>query len=287
MPAQPRFQPQSDIRLGNVFLANQRPLVLIAGPCVIESADHCLGMAAQLQDICQKLKLGWIFKASFDKANRTAVSSRRGVGEKEGLDILSRIREKYACPVLTDVHEPGQCTRAAEHVDILQIPAFLCRQTDLLTAAAQTKAVVNIKKGPFLAPWDMRHPVAKVLAAGNDRMMVTERGTSFGYNRLIADYSGLPAMKKIGCPVVFDASHSAQSPAGKGGESGGSALHIPLLAAAAASVGVAALFIETHDNPTRAHCDGDTSLPLSIMEAVLRDCLAHDQIRKSSPIIQE
>lgn len=270
------------LNIGKLTLGNDRPFVLIAGPCVIESADHCMEMATRLAEICADVGVGFIFKASFDKANRSSASAKRGIGEEKGLTILSRIRQKVDCPVTTDVHQPEQCARVAEHVDILQIPALLCRQTDLLLAAGRSGTVVNIKKGPFLAPWDMKGAVEKVLSTGNTRIMVSERGTSFGYNRLVSDLTALPKMADLGCPVVFDASHSLQSPAEHGDRSGGDARMIPVLARAAAAVGIAALFIETHDAPAQAHCDRDTSVPLAQMKNILRQCCEHDRICKNS-----
>jgi 2-dehydro-3-deoxyphosphooctonate aldolase (KDO 8-P synthase) len=256
---------------------------LFAGPCQLESRAHALETALALKEIALRLGIGLIYKTSFDKANRTSESSARGLGLKAALPIFAEIREALGLPVVTDVHELGQCGVVAEAVDILQIPAFLCRQTDLLIAAAETGRVVKIKKGQFLAPWDMKNVVGKVLAAGNPNVLVTERGVSFGYNTLVTDMRALPILAETGCPVVFDATHSVQQPGGRGAESGGDRRFVPVLARAAVAVGVAALFIETHQDPDRAPSDGPNMLPLSSLEALLRELIEFDRLAKARP----
>ena len=235
-------------------------------------------------EIAKRLSIGFVYKSSFDKANRTSLGSARGLGLAEALPIFAEVKEKFGCPVLTDVHENAQCAEAAKVVDILQIPAFLCRQTDLLIAAAETGAVVNVKKGQFLAPWDMEHVVAKVTGAGNSRVLVTERGASFGYNTLVSDMRGLPILARIGAPVVFDATHSVQQPGGQGGKSGGQREFVPVLARAAAAVGIAGLFVETHQDPDTAPSDGPNMVPLANLEAMLKPILELDRIAKAHPI---
>lgn len=259
----------SAVTVGNVSFGQARPLVLISGPCQLESLDHARMLAGRLSEICAGLGIGYVFKASFDKANRSSLGGKRGVGIEEGLSILSKIGSEFGCPVLTDVHEAGQCAVAAEAVDILQIPAFLCRQTDLLLAAGETGAAINVKKGQFLAPWDVGNIVDKVKSTGNDRVILTERGTSFGYNMLVSDMRALPIMAETGCPVVFDATHSVQLPGGKGTSSGGEARFVPPLARAAVAVGVSAVFIETHEEPARSPSDGPNMVPLGEMEALM------------------
>ncbi len=273
-----------DVRIGGVTVGNDRPLVLIAGPCQIESADHAQMMAGRLVEIARAAGCGLIFKASFDKANRTSHGAARGVGMDRGLAILSGIRDSLGVPVLTDVHEPGQCAEAAGAVDVLQIPAFLCRQTDLLIAAAHTGAAVNVKKGQFLAPWDMAAVAAKLTAAGAERILLTERGASFGYNALVADMRSLPVMAETGWPVVMDATHAVQSPGGLGGASGGDGRFAPVLARAAVAVGVAAVFLETHEVPDRAPSDGPVMIPLDRMPAVLDDLQALDRVAKARSV---
>ena len=274
---------QSDRRVavGNMVLGNNLPLVLISGPCQIESSEHSLMMASELAEAAQQAGIGFIFKSSFDKANRTSISGIRGPGIAEGLDILARVKERIGCPVVTDVHEPDQCRAAAGIVDMLQIPAFLCRQTDLLVAAGQTGAAVNVKKGQFLAPWDMQHAAAKIASTGNQRVLLCERGTSFGYNRLICDMRSLSIMARTGYPVVMDATHSVQEPGGDGERSGGERKFAPLLARAAVAVGVAALFIEVHDDPDHAPSDGANMIPLSEISALLRTLVTLDRTVKS------
>lgn len=268
------------VEIGGLSIGNNLPFVLIAGPCQIESAAHAMETAAALKEICQASGVGLIYKSSFDKANRTSLSSTRGVGLKDGLAILADIRQTYALPVLTDVHTAEQCAPVAEAVDVLQIPAFLCRQTDLLLAAGKTGAAVNIKKGQFLAPWDMQHVAAKVASTGNQRVLLCERGTSFGYNTLVNDMRGLPIMAQTGFPVVFDATHSVQQPGGMGTASGGQREFAPILSRAALAIGVAALFIETHEDPDKAPSDGPNMLPISQLPALLKQFRAIDSLIK-------
>ncbi|MFT8813873.1 3-deoxy-8-phosphooctulonate synthase [Acetobacter fabarum] len=268
------------VEIGGLSIGNNLPFVLIAGPCQIESAAHAMETAAALKEICQAAGVGLIYKSSFDKANRTSLSSKRGVGLKDGLAILADIRQTYALPVLTDVHTAEQCAPVAEAVDVLQIPAFLCRQTDLLLAAGKTGAAVNIKKGQFLAPWDMQHVSAKVASTGNQRVLLCERGTSFGYNTLVNDMRGLPIMAQTGFPVVFDATHSVQQPGGMGTASGGQREFAPILSRAALAIGVAALFIETHEDPDKAPSDGPNMLPISQLPALLKQFRAIDSLIK-------
>jgi 2-dehydro-3-deoxyphosphooctonate aldolase (KDO 8-P synthase) len=250
----------------------------------MESRSHALEMAEALTGIAKRLGIGFVYKSSFDKANRTSLGSARGIGLAEAMPVFAEVKEKFGCPVLTDVHEREQCAPAAEVVDILQIPAFLCRQTDLLVAAAETGAVVNVKKGQFLAPWDMANVVAKVTGAGNSRVLVTERGASFGYNTLVSDFRGLPVMAKTGAPVVYDATHSVQQPGGLGGKSGGQREFVPVLARAAAAVGIAGLFVETHQDPDAAPSDGPNMVPLAALEEMLKPILELDRIAKANPI---
>ncbi|MEN2976137.1 3-deoxy-8-phosphooctulonate synthase [Tistrella bauzanensis] len=273
------------VRVGALEIANDLPLVLIAGPCVLESRAHALEVSAALKEMSVKLGIGLIYKTSFDKANRTSANAERGLGLKEALPIFAEIRETTGMPVLTDVHLPEQCAMAAEAVDVLQIPAFLCRQTDLLVAAAETGRVVNVKKGQFLAPWDMANVVAKLDAAGNGNVMLTERGASFGYNTLVTDYRGLPVMARTGCPIVFDATHSVQQPGGLGGRSGGQREFVPVLARAAAAVGVAAIFAETHPDPDKAPSDGPNMVPLKALPAMVEDWMAFDALAKARRLI--
>lgn len=271
------------VRCGDVAFGNDRPLALIAGPCAIESRAHALETAEAVAAIARALGVAFVYKSSFDKANRTSADSPRGIGLAEGLAILADVREAVGCPVLTDVHDASQCAPAAEAVDILQIPAFLCRQTDLLVAAAETGRVVNVKKGQFLAPWDMAHVAAKVTGSGNPDVLLTERGSSFGYNTLVNDFRALPVMAGTGLPVIFDATHSVQSPGGLGGASGGDRRHVPALARAAVAVGVAGVFLETHDDPDRAPSDGPNMLPLADLPALLHSLAAFDALRKAEP----
>jgi 2-dehydro-3-deoxyphosphooctonate aldolase (KDO 8-P synthase) len=277
----PAAAPNAVVEVRGVAISNGLPLTLFAGPCQLESRAHALEMASALKEIARRLEIGLIYKTSFDKANRTSASSARGLGLKAALPVFAEIRDALGLPVVTDVHEPGQCAAVAEAVDVLQIPAFLCRQTDLLIAAAETGRVVKIKKGQFLAPWDMKNVVSKVLGAGNPNVLVTERGVSFGYNTLVTDMRALPILAETGCPVVFDATHSVQQPGGRGTESGGDRRFVPVLARAAVAVGVAALFIETHQDPDSAPSDGPNMLPLSSLEVLLRELIEFDKIAKA------
>jgi 2-dehydro-3-deoxyphosphooctonate aldolase (KDO 8-P synthase) len=271
------------VEIGQARFGNALPLALIAGPCVLESRAHAIEMASALKEIAGRLKIGLVYKTSFDKANRTSGMSARGLGLDQALPVFADIRAKLAVPVLTDVHESEQCARAAEAVDVLQIPAFLCRQTDLLVAAARTGRVVNVKKGQFLAPWDMKNVVQKLTGAGNPNVLVTERGASFGYNTLVSDMRALPILaRETGAPVIFDATHSVQQPGGQGTSSGGEREFVPALARAAVAVGVAGLFIETHQDPDKAPSDGPNMLPLNEMEALLRRLQEFDRLAKSS-----
>jgi 2-dehydro-3-deoxyphosphooctonate aldolase (KDO 8-P synthase) len=272
------------VRIGSVTFANDRPLALIAGPCVLESRQHALEVSQALVEITGRLGLGLVYKSSFDKANRTSLGSSRGVGLAQGLEILAEVRAVRGCPVLTDVHEPDQCAAAAAAVDVLQIPAFLCRQTDLLVAAARTGKPVNVKKGQFLAPWDMKNVAAKLSAAGNDDLLLCERGVSFGYNTLVSDLRALPILAATGYPVVFDATHSVQQPGGLGGSSGGQREFVPVLARAAVAVGVAGLFLETHEDPDRAPSDGPNMIALKDLPALLETLLAFDRLAKDRPL---
>jgi 2-dehydro-3-deoxyphosphooctonate aldolase (KDO 8-P synthase) len=275
------LSPNPTVAVGAARFGNDLPLALIAGPCVLESRDHAFDLAAALKEITVRLGIGLVFKTSFDKANRTSATSARGVGLEQALPIFAEIRQKLGVPVLTDVHESTQCAEVALAVDVLQIPAFLCRQTDLLVAAARTGRVVNVKKGQFLAPWDMANVVSKVTAAGNPNVLVTERGVSFGYNTLVSDMRALPILAlSTGAPVIFDATHSVQQPGGRGTASGGEREFVPVLARAAVAVGVAGVFIETHENPDRAPSDGPNMVPLRDMEGLLRRLIAFDRIAK-------
>ena len=269
------------VKIGDISCSNSAPMVLIAGPCQIESQDHALMMAGALKEITDRLGIGLVYKSSFDKANRSSISSKRGVGLDEGLAVLDAVAKTYGCPVLTDVHLPEHCAEAASVVDVLQIPAFLCRQTDLLVAAAETGKVVNVKKGQFLAPWDMKHVAEKIAASGNDQILLTERGTSFGYNTLVTDMRGLPQLAETGYPVVFDATHSVQQPGGLGGASGGQREFVPVLSRAALAIGVAGLFMETHEDPDNAPSDGPNMVPLHEMEALLKRLQGFDALAKS------
>ncbi len=258
------------------------PLAFIAGPCVIESEGHALKMARALAEICRRLGVPYVFKSSFDKANRSALASFRGPGLREGLRILSAVKEQTGVAVLSDIHEPGQAETAAEVIDILQIPAFLCRQTDLLLAAGRSGRPVNIKKGQFLSPWEIRHAIDKVVSTGNDKVLVTERGTGFGYQNLVVDYRSLVIMRRYGHPVVMDATHAVQLPGGQGDRSGGDAAYIPYLARAAAAVGIDALFCEVHDDPASAKSDGPNALPLPVVERLLKAVLAIDAVARGA-----
>ena len=274
-------KPNATVAVGKVKFDNALPLSIIAGPCVLESRAHAFEMAAALKEITGKLGLGFVYKTSFDKANRTSGASARGLGLDRALMIFADLRAEFGIPVLTDVHEPSQCAAVAEVVDILQIPAFLCRQTDLLIAAAKTGRAINVKKGQFLAPWDMTNVVAKITGAGNSNVLVTERGVSFGYNTLVSDLRALPILAKIGAPVIFDATHSVQQPGGQGTSSGGERAFVPVLARAATAVGIAGLFIETHQNPDHAPSDGPNMIPLKDLPLLLERVMQFDRIAKA------
>jgi 2-dehydro-3-deoxyphosphooctonate aldolase (KDO 8-P synthase) len=271
------------IRVGEITLGNDLPLVFIVGPNTLESRTHALETGAALAELAGKLGIALIYKTSFDKANRSSHRSPRGVGLETGLPILAELRQRTGLPVLTDVHAPEQCGPVAAIVDILQIPAFLCRQTDLLLAAGATGRPVNIKKGQFLAPWDMQHVAAKIASTGNEQILLCERGASFGYNTLVADLRALPIMARTGYPVVFDATHAVAQPGGLGDRSGGEREFAPILARAAAAVGVAAIFIETHQDPDSAPCEGPTMVPLAVLPALLEDLIALDRVAKRRP----
>jgi 2-dehydro-3-deoxyphosphooctonate aldolase (KDO 8-P synthase) len=268
------------VPIGNLTLGNDRPLALIAGPCALESRAHALEMSHALTELTARLGIGLIYKTSFDKANRTSLGSSRGMGLAESLPILAEVREKYGCAVLTDVHEKEQCAPVAEAVDVLQIPAFLCRQTDLLLAAGATGRAVNVKKGQFLAPWDIANVAAKLASTGNQRILLCERGASFGYNTLVSDMRALPILAETGYPVVFDATHSVQQPGGQGATSGGERRFVPVLARAAVAVGVAAVFMETHQDPDHAPSDGPNMVHLKDMPALLEELIAFDELAK-------
>ena len=275
-------KPNSVVTVGKAKFGNKLPLALIAGPCALESRAHAFEMASALKELTAKLGLGFVYKTSFDKANRTSASSARGLGLDQSLSIFAEVREKLGVPLLTDVHEPDQCARVGEVTDVLQIPAFLCRQTDLLIAAAKTGRTVNVKKGQFLAPWDMTNVVAKITGAGNANVLVTERGVSFGYNTLVSDMRALPVLEKIGAPVIFDATHSVQQPGGQGTSSGGERHYVPVLARAAVAVGVAGVFIETHQDPDKAPSDGPNMIPLKDLPALLERLMRFDALAKKS-----
>ena len=277
------IRPNPVVTAGAVKFGNDLPLSLIAGPCQLESRAHAFEMASALKEIAQRLGIGLVYKTSFDKANRTSAKGARGLGLDKSLPIFAELRETLGLPVLTDVHDANQCAPVAEAVDILQIPAFLCRQTDLLIAAARTGRVVNVKKGQFLAPWDMKNVVDKITASGNSNVLVTERGVSFGYNTLVTDMRALPQLAATGAPVIFDATHSVQQPGGQGSSSGGQREFVPVLARAAVAVGVAGVFIETHQDPDRAPSDGPNMIPLKELEGLLRTLMDFDRLAKSRP----
>jgi len=290
VPQRPRYnapmthhetlKPAPQVRAGNVIFANNAPISVLAGPCQMESRAHALEMAAALSEAAKTLGIGLVYKSSFDKANRTSLSGKRGLGLDAALPIFAEIRERFGLPVVTDVHEIEQCARVADVVDVLQIPAFLCRQTDLLIAAAKTGRVVKIKKGQFLAPWDMKNVVAKVTGSGNPNVLVTERGSSFGYNTLVVDMRALPQMAETGAPVIFDATHAVQQPGGQGTSSGGDRRFVPVLARAAVAAGVAGLFIETHQDPDHAPSDGPNMVPLKDFAALISELQAIDRVVK-------
>ena len=276
----PASQLPKSVTIGSVTFANDRPIAVFAGPCQMESRAHALEMAAALKEITGRLGIGLVYKTSYDKANRTSLTGKRGLGLDGALPVFAEIRETFGLPVVTDVHEIAHCALVAPVVDVLQIPAFLCRQTDLLIAAAKTGRAVKIKKGQFLAPWDMKNVVAKVVESGNSNVLVTERGVSFGYNTLVADMRSLPIMAETGFPVIFDATHSVQQPGGQGSSSGGDRRFVPVLARAAVAVGVAGLFIETHENPDQAPSDGPNMVPLNQFEGLLAELMAIDRVVK-------
>jgi 2-dehydro-3-deoxyphosphooctonate aldolase (KDO 8-P synthase) len=278
--------PNAEVTVGGVRFGNALPLALIAGPCQLESRAHALEMASALKEVATKVGIGLIYKTSFDKANRTSAKAARGMGLDAALPIFAEIRDTLKLPVLTDVHDAEQCAQVAQAVDVLQIPAFLSRQTDLLIAAAKTGKVVNVKKGQFLAPWDMQNVVAKITSAGNRNVLVTERGVSFGYNTLVSDMRALPILKRTGAPVIFDATHSVQQPGGQGTSSGGEREFVPVLARAAVAVGVAGVFIETHQDPDKAPSDGPNMMPLKDMEPLLRTLVEFDRLAKSSSALR-
>lgn len=268
------------VQVGKIAFSNDLPFVLIAGPCQMESAAHGMEMASAINEICEKLNIPYVFKASFDKANRTSINGVRGMGLERALNAFSDIKTKYGCPVVTDIHEPWQCAEAAKIVDILQIPAFLCRQTDLLVAAGKTGKCINVKKGQFLAPWDMKNVAAKLESTGNENILLTERGVSFGYNTLVVDMRSLPIMKQTGYPVIIDATHSVQQPGGQGTSSGGQREFAPVIANAAVTTGIAGVFIETHADPDKAPSDGPNMIPLTQLEGVLAKIKAFDEVAK-------
>ena len=272
------------VETDRLAMGNDRPLTVIAGPCQLESRAHALMIARAMAEACDKAGAGFVFKGSYDKANRTSLSGKRGLGMDEGLQVLADVKAELGCPVLTDVHGADHCAPVAAVCDIIQIPAFLCRQTDLLLAAGETGAVINVKKGQFLAPWDMPNVVAKIESTGNKRIILTERGTSFGYNTLVADMRALPEMMKTGYPVVMDATHSVQQPGGQGGSSGGQREFAPVMASAAVSLGIAGVFIETHEDPNRAPSDGPNMIPLAQMPALVAGLMAFDRLAKADPI---
>ncbi len=280
------LKPAAQVRTGNVLFANDAPISVLAGPCQMESRAHALETAAALAEAAKNLGIGLVYKSSFDKANRTSLSGRRGIGLDAALPIFAEIRERFGLPVVTDVHETEQCARVAEVVDVLQIPAFLCRQTDLLIAAATTGRVIKIKKGQFLAPWDMKNVVAKVTGSGNPNVLVTERGSSFGYNTLVVDMRALPQMAETGAPVIFDATHAVQQPGGQGTSSGGDRRFVPVLARAAVAAGVAGLFIETHPDPDHAPSDGPNMVPLKDFAALISELQAIDRVVKKKSASQ-
>lgn len=275
------------VKVGHCKIANDLPFALLAGPCAIESRDHAMEMSEALVKMTDELGIPFIYKSSFDKANRTSIKSGRGIGMSKGLDVLAEVKEKHGCPIVTDIHSPEQCEEVAKVADILQIPAFLCRQTDLLVAAAKTGKVINVKKGQFLAPWDMANVAKKITESGNPNVMLCERGTSFGYNTLVNDFRALPQMAETGHPVVFDATHSVQQPGGAGTTTGGDRRFVPPLARAAVAVGVAALFMETHDDPDNATSDGPNMVHLSDMPKVLKELIAIDRLMKGDPSSRE
>ncbi len=272
------------VDIGELMVSNDLPLLVIAGPCQLEGTDHAQMIAGKMAEVCAAHGAQFVFKGSYDKANRTSLGGKRGLGMDEGLKVMQSVKESIGCPVLTDIHAPDQCATVAAVCDIMQIPAFLCRQTDLLLAAGETGAVINIKKGQFLAPWDMPNVVSKVESTGNKRILLTERGASFGYNTLVADMRSLPTMARTGYPVVMDATHSVQQPGGMGGSSGGQREFAPVMARAAVSLGIAAVFIETHEDPDNAPSDGPNMIPLDQMDSVIKSLMAFDAMAKADPL---
>ncbi len=275
---------QHHVQVGDIKFGNDQPLSIIAGPCSIESREHAMEMAHALTEISKEKGIGLIFKSSYDKANRTSMSTKRGIGMDKGLEILAEIKSKYGCPILTDIHTPEQCEIVGQVVDVLQIPAFLCRQTDLLIAAGKTGKALNVKKGQFLAPWDMKNVVEKIATTGNHNIMTCDRGTCFGYNTLVSDMRGLPIMGALGYPVIFDATHSVQQPGGQGGSSGGQREFAPVLARAAVATGIAGVFMETHDDPDNALSDGPNMIRLSDIPEVIDTLMAIDKVAKAYPV---
>lgn len=273
-----------NVNIGDLSVSNDNPLLVIAGPCQLENTDHAQMIAGKMAEICAAHGAQFIFKGSYDKANRTSLSGKRGLGMDEGLKVMQSVKDSIGCPVLTDIHSPEQCATVAAVCDVMQIPAFLCRQTDLLLAAGETGAVINIKKGQFLAPWDMPNVVSKIESTGNKRILLTERGSSFGYNTLVADMRSLPIMARTGYPVVMDATHSVQQPGGMGGSSGGQREFAPVMARAAVSLGIAAVFIETHEDPDNAPSDGPNMIPLDQMDSVIKSLMAFDALAKADPL---
>ncbi len=273
-----------NVNIGDLVVSNDLPLLVIAGPCQLESTEHAQMIAGQMAEVCAAHGAQFIFKGSYDKANRTSLGGKRGLGMDEGLKVMQSVKDSIGCPVLTDIHAPEHCSTVAAVCDVMQIPAFLCRQTDLLLAAGETGAVINVKKGQFLAPWDMPNVVAKIESTGNKRILLTERGASFGYNTLVADMRSLPTMAKTGYPVVMDATHSVQQPGGMGGSSGGQREFAPVMARAAVSLGIAAVFIETHEDPDNAPSDGPNMIPLDQMDKVVKSLMAFDQLAKADPL---
>ena len=274
------MNPDHTITVGNVTFANDKPLSLIAGPCQLESRDHAFMMAEALKIMSEELGIGLVYKSSYDKANRTSIAGKRGLGLEKSMQVFDAVKREFGLPILTDVHTEEHCRLVADHVDILQIPAFLCRQTDLLVAAAKTGKVVNVKKGQFLAPWDMKNVAAKIIESGNPKVMLTERGVSFGYNTLVSDMRSLPVMAETGAPVIFDATHSVQQPGGQGTSSGGERRHVSTLARAAVAVGVAGVFIETHQDPDNAPSDGPNMIALKDLPALVSKLMEFDKVAK-------
>lgn len=273
-----------DVEICDLTVSNDRPLLVIAGPCQLESTEHALMIAGHMAEVCAAAGAQFVFKGSYDKANRTSLGAKRGLGMDAGLKVMQAVKDAVGCPTLTDIHAPDHCATVAQVVDVLQIPAFLCRQTDLLLAAGETNAVINVKKGQFLAPWDMPNVVSKIESTGNKRILLTERGSSFGYNTLVADMRSLPTMARTGYPVVMDATHSVQQPGGMGGSSGGQREFAPVMARAAVSLGIAAVFIETHEDPDNAPSDGPNMIPLDQMKALVTSLMGFDALAKANPL---